>query len=183
MLPAASVLHTSPDLLCVLVPQQICQFHTSNSPVKSVLADIWHYRLGHISNSRISLLHSLVPSIECNSNDVCVVCPLARQRKLSFPVSKSMSSAVFDMIHCDLWGPFSVQSINGSRYFLTIVDDFSSYTWIYLLHSKSQTQTFTSNIFNLIQTQFSVNIKSLRSDHGSEFHMPHFYQSKASFIK
>jgi hypothetical protein len=82
------------------------------------------------------------------------------------------------MIHCDIWGLFSIESINGSNYFLTIVDDFSCYTWIYLLYSKSQTRQLLQTFYTLIQTQFEVNIKVVRSDQGPEFLMPDFYQSK-----
>jgi hypothetical protein len=57
--------------------------------VKDVSTDVWHYRLGHISHSRISLLDSLVPSIECKQHTTCTVCPLAKQRRLSFPISTS----------------------------------------------------------------------------------------------
>ena len=153
--------------------------HTSSSfPFKDTSNDVWHFRLGHISTSRINLLHSIVPDIECNPNAVCSVYPLAKQRKLSFLISTSKSDSVFDMVHCDIWGPFSVESINGSRFFLTIVDDYSRYTWIYLLHSKSQTRQLLQTFFTLIQTQFQINIKVIRSDQGSEFIMPDFYQSK-----
>jgi hypothetical protein len=77
--------------------------------VKDVSANVWHYRLGHISHSRISLLHSLVPAIECKQHTTCTVCPLAKRRRLSFPVSTSKSESIFDMIHCDIWGPFSIE--------------------------------------------------------------------------
>jgi hypothetical protein len=146
--------------------------------IKDVSADVWHYRLGHISHSRISLLLSLVPSIECKQHTTCTICPLAKQCRLSFPVSTSKSESIFDMIHCDIWGSFSIESINGSSYFLTIVDDFSCYTWIYLLHSKSQTRQLLQTFYPLIQTQFEVNIKVVSSNHGLEFLMLDFYQSK-----
>jgi hypothetical protein len=109
---------------------------SSSLPFNDASNDVWHYYLGHISTSRINLLHFIVPNIECNPNIVYSVCPLAKQHKLLFLVSTSKSNFVFDMVHCGIWGPFSVESINGNRFFLTIMDDFSCYTWIYLLHSK-----------------------------------------------
>jgi hypothetical protein len=62
------------------------------------------------------------------------LCPMAKQHKLSFPVSHSCNESSFDIIHCDIWGPFSVNSIIGSQFFLTIVDDHSRFTWVYLIH-------------------------------------------------
>lgn len=34
----------------------------------------------------------------------CLVCPLAKQHCLPFPHSSHTTSALFDLIHCDLWG-------------------------------------------------------------------------------
>jgi hypothetical protein len=107
--------------------------------VKAPSTDVWHYRLGHPSQSRLDLLKPLLPNVPLHSNKTCTVCPSAKQRKLSFPVSVSCTKSPFDIIHCDIWGPFSVNTINGSRYFLTIVDDFTRFTWVYLMHHKSQT--------------------------------------------
>ena len=40
------------------------------------------------------------------------------------------------MIHVDIWGPYSIPSIHGHKYFLIIVDDYSRYTWIFPLKQK-----------------------------------------------
>jgi hypothetical protein len=99
----------------------------------------------------MSLLHEFISSIPCKSNDVC---PLARQCRLSFPIRSSVSTSVFALIHVDIWGPFSIPSINGSSYFLTIVDDFSRFIWIYMLQSKSQVRGLIQLFYQLIKTQF-----------------------------
>jgi hypothetical protein len=86
-------------------------------------ADIWHYRLGHPSSSRINLLHDLVSYIPCDSTKVCTIFPLAKQHRLPFAQSTSITCSPFDLIHVDIWEPFSTSSINGSIFFLTIVDE------------------------------------------------------------
>jgi hypothetical protein len=152
-----------------------------SASVKNVSADLWHFRLGHLPSSRIKLLASHNSAISCESRDiVCTICPLGRQKRLAFPVSISHSLAKFDLIHCDIWGPLSTLSINGCSYFLTIVDDYSRFTWIHLLQSKSQASLFIQNFFNLVETQFQSQIKVLRSDNGSEFHMEKFFSSKGA---
>jgi len=147
----------------------------SATSIKAASTDVWHYRLGHPSQSRLALLHTLLPVSCSNSNNICAVCPLAKQRKLPFPVSQSSSLSPFDLIHCDIWGPFSVNTINGSRFFLTIVDDFSRFTWVYLMHHKSQTQSIIKSFSSYVVTQFSLKIKCLRSDNGAEFDMADFF--------
>lgn len=147
--------------------------------VKSVATDLWHYRIGHLSHSRIKLLHSNNPQIDCDLLDTpCTVCHLARQKRLSFPHSVSCSSSIFALIHCDIWGPFSVSSRDGHRYFLTIVDYYSRFTWIHLLKSKDQTRTYLKSFFHFVENQFDSKIKIIHSDNGPEFHMPDFYSLK-----
>ena len=92
---------------------------------------LWHCRLGHPSPQRLVLLQSLVPNvITCNINKsfYCSVCPLAMQKRLPFPSSISSSSSCFDLVHADIWGPYSTPSLNGSKYFLALVDDYSRCT-------------------------------------------------------
>ena len=55
---------------------------------------LWHCRFGHPSAKRLELLQSVVPTIiSCNNKTFdCSICPLAKQRRLSFPTSVSHSS-------------------------------------------------------------------------------------------
>ena len=78
--------------------------------------------------------------IHFNHDNIFSPCHLAKQHKLPFQLSKSFSKSVFDLIHIDIWGPLDVPSIQGHRYFLTIVDDFSRHTWVYLMKNKSETR-------------------------------------------
>jgi len=102
---------------------------------------------------------------------------LAKQHCLPFPVSDFISNKIFDLLHCDIWGPFSIDSLNGVKYFFTIVD-FSRFTWVHLMVTKSQTQHLLTSFINLVETQFNTKVKTLRSDNGIEFQMLEFYQSK-----
>jgi hypothetical protein len=104
-----------------------------------VLANVWHSRLGHLSDSILHLLHDVIPDYCSSSNKDCSVCPLAKQHRVSFPLSITHSLHIFDLIHCDIWGHFSSPSSNDSKFFLTIVDDYSRFTWVFLMQSKSQT--------------------------------------------
>jgi hypothetical protein len=130
--------------------------------VKSISTDLWHYRLCHFSPSRLKILHSNNPQISCDLLSLpCTVCPLARNKRLHFPHSVTSSISIFDRIHCDIWGPYSVSSRASHHYFLTIVDDYSRYTWIHLMKSKDQTKTDIQAFFYFIETQFSSKNKVL----------------------
>ena len=67
-----------------------------------------------------------------------VSCQLAKQLTLSFNNSDSFSYASFDLIHSDIWGPSPTTTVDRSKYFVIFIDDFSRYTWIYLMHNRSE---------------------------------------------
>ncbi|CAH9138890.1 unnamed protein product, partial [Cuscuta epithymum] len=101
--------------------------------------DLWHRRLGHPSDRVLKL----VPVISGSSgrkvlNKTCVACPVAKKTRASFPISNNKASRIFELVHCDLWGPNKTPSSCDAIYFLTIVDDFSRGVWVYLLRAKSE---------------------------------------------
>ena len=91
----------------------------------SVTHDLWHRRLGHPSTAPSQFLEKSTSGITFDFNSHCDVCPMAKQTRLSFPLSSISTSAPFDLIHCDIWGPHREPSHTDACYFLTIVDDFS----------------------------------------------------------
>lgn len=82
-------------------------FNVQSSTGHATDGMLWHMRLGHMGIDRMKDVHkqqpSVVPSIEYIN---CDVCPLAKQKRLPFPVSASHSSSPFDLIHIDIWGPY-----------------------------------------------------------------------------
>jgi len=73
--------------------------------------------------------------------------------------------------------------MQGFRYFLTIVDDYSRYTWVILLHNKSEVHSHIINFTVFVQNHFQTNIKTIRIDNGVEFAMSSFYASKGIIHK
>ena len=72
----------------------------------------------------------------------CAISPFSRQTRLSFPHSTSSSTCIFQLLHMDVWGPYRVETYDGMRYFLTIVDDYSRWTWTFLMRLKSDVVSF-----------------------------------------
>ncbi|KAL5752556.1 hypothetical protein ACOSQ2_023063 [Xanthoceras sorbifolium] len=132
--------------------------------------DLWHARLGHPSLSRLQLLASQghFGSIQFQKFD-CTSCHFGKQTKLPFNNSVSFSSAPFDLIHSDIWGPSPIPTEGGSRYFVIFVDDFSRYTWIYLLHHRSELVSIYQTFHKMIHTQFNRTVKVFRSDNAQEY--------------
>jgi len=93
-----------------------------------------------------------------------------RQNRNSFPVGKSWRASVcLELVHADLCGPMSVESLGGSRYFLLFTDDYSRMSWVYFLKFKSKTFENFKKYKSFVERQSGCRIKTLRTDRGGEF--------------
>ncbi|KAM1681408.1 hypothetical protein ACFX2K_038957 [Malus domestica] len=131
--------------------------------------ELWHRRLGHLSSSRLDFMSKTMLHFPFQSNNACDVCPLAKQSRLPFGVSTIATQKPFALIHCDIWGPYKIASTCGAKYFLTIVDDYSRFTWIFLMQHKNETQHLLKNFFSYVRTQFDTLVCQIRVDNGGEF--------------
>ena len=75
----------------------------------------------------------------------------------------------FDLIHCDIQGPYHTKSFCGAQYFLGIVDDATTGVWVYLMKEKSEASQVVQDFCAMINTQFETKVKMIRSDDGREF--------------
>jgi transposase InsO family protein len=94
---------------------------------------------------------------------------LAKHSRLPFNSSVISSIKPFEIIHCDIWGRYRHPSISGAYYFLTIVDDYTRFTWIFFMQHKTEAQSLIKRFFSYVLTQFESPIKNFRSDNGGEF--------------
>lgn len=109
----------------------------------------------------------------------CSMCPIAKQRRKPFPKSYRQSTKPSALIHVNIRRPYKKVAIYGERYFLSVVDDFSRFTWLFLLKDKSEARLRLQNFCAHIETQFGTKIKTIGSNNGQEFYMPLFYSSKS----
>lgn len=141
---------------------------TVDGSCSSSSVELWHRRLGHPSEKVVKSL----PFFRNSSDKLhkpCDICPRAKQTRDSFPISDNKASRIFELIHCDLWGPYHTVSSCGARYFLTIVDDFSRAVWVFLLIDKLEVFQMFMSFFAMVDRQFGQKVKVVRSDNGTEF--------------
>lgn len=102
--------------------------------------DLWHKRLSHISGKGLQELakQGLLPHGTGNNLTFCEFCVVGKAKRQSFAKAQHSTKEILQYVHSDLWGPASNASLSGSRYFLTLIDDFSRKSWIFFLKTKDQ---------------------------------------------
>ena len=83
---------------------------------KQNLYSLWHSRLGHPVDLKIQSLSYFLPFLQHCDNKHCTVCSLAKQKRLSFPFDDKQCASNIDLVHMDVWGPFSTRTLDGHKY-------------------------------------------------------------------
>ena len=100
---------------------------------------------------------------------ICEICLRAKQSCNKFTLSKNNAQDLFDLIHCDIWGLYRTPSSCGAHYFLSIVEDASRGTWVYLMKDKTEASKLLKYFIVMIKNQFGKGFKVVQSDNGREF--------------
>ena len=117
-------------------------------------------------------MKKLFPSLFANfdvSSFQCDVCELAKSHRASFPLTLNKSSVPFMIIHSDVWGPSKFATLDGSRWFVTFIDDCTRMTWVCLMKSKSEVNLLFQNFHKMVCSQYNAQVQVLRSDNGGEY--------------
>ncbi|GJV65118.1 integrase, catalytic region, zinc finger, CCHC-type containing protein [Tanacetum coccineum] len=136
---------------------------------------LWHHKLSHLNFGTINDLtkHDLVdglPKFKYGKDHLCSACERGKRKKVSHPPKVvPCNHSKLEMLHMDLCGPMWVALINGKRYILVIVDDYSRFTWVYFLCTKDETPEIIKNFIARVQLNYNVKVHKIRTDNGTEF--------------
>ncbi|GKE17033.1 putative ribonuclease H-like domain-containing protein, partial [Tanacetum coccineum] len=136
---------------------------------------LWHRRLGHMNFKTMNKLAkgNLIRGLPLKTfeNDhTCVACQKGKQHKASCKTKHVSSiSQPLQMLHMDLFGPTSIRSINHKTYCLIVTDDFSRFSWVFFLATKSETSGIFKKFMTEIENQLNHEVKVIKSDNVTEF--------------
>ena len=136
---------------------------------------LWHRRLSHLNFAAINYLakYGLVcglPKLKFEKDHLCPACAMGKSTKKSYkPKAEDTNQEVLYLLHMDLCGPMRVESINGKRYILVIVDDYSRFTWVKCLRHKDEAPEFIKSFLKMIQVRLKATVRRIRIDNGTEF--------------
>ena len=114
--------------------------------------DVWHCHFAHIGISGLRRLFDkqLVTGFDVDHESTfsdCTACTEAKQSVIPFNKTADHDTKAGELTHIDVWGKYSVSSINGFQYYLLMVDDTSRYVMVEFLKSKDQASQKVKNYF------------------------------------
>ncbi|GJW52554.1 retrovirus-related pol polyprotein from transposon TNT 1-94 [Tanacetum coccineum] len=144
---------------------------------------LWHPRLNHLNFdtlndlARKDLVRGL-PRLKFEKDHLCSACQLGKSRKATHkPKMVNIIMEVLHTLHMDLCGSIRVQSINGKKYILVIVDDYSRFTF---LRSKDETLEFVVTLLKQLQVGLNKMVRNVRTNNGKKFvnkYLTAYYES------
>nr|GEV54787.1 ribonuclease H-like domain-containing protein [Tanacetum cinerariifolium] len=125
---------------------------------------LWHQRLFHLNFATINNLvkNNLVqglPKMKFEKDHLCYTCAQGKihrkhhKSKTAFALNKPLY-----LLHMDLCGSMRVQSINGKRYVLVVVDNYSRYTWVFFFHSKDEISEVIISFIKKTQVNLQLHV-------------------------
>ncbi|GKC25569.1 retrovirus-related pol polyprotein from transposon TNT 1-94 [Tanacetum coccineum] len=137
----------------------------------SVISRVYYVEgLGHNLFSVGQFCDHGLPRLKFEKDHLCSACQIGKSKKHTYkPKHENTNLEVLNTLHMDLCGPMRMQTINGKKYILVIVDGYSWFTWVKFLRSKDETSTVVIKFLKQIQVGLNKTVRYVRTDNGTEF--------------
>ncbi|GJW58109.1 retrovirus-related pol polyprotein from transposon TNT 1-94 [Tanacetum coccineum] len=136
---------------------------------------LWHCRLSHLKFGTLNKLAKDglargIPKLKLKKDYLCSTCALGKRNKSSHqPKAEYSNKEKLYLLHMDLYGSMWVESINGKKYILVIVDDYSRFTWVKYLRSTDEAPDAIIKCFKNNQVRLNATVRNVRTYNGTEF--------------
>jgi hypothetical protein len=131
----------------------------------------WHSRLGHPSFKIVEHViskNNLLCSQGSDTESVCNACQQAKSHQLPYSKSTSRSEFPLQLVYTDVCD-HAPESVGRKKYYVSFLDDYSKFTWVYLIKFKSEVFQKFQDFQNLVERQFDRKILTVQSDWGGEY--------------
>ena len=137
----------------------------------SVAASLWHQRLGH--TTKLKELKKLTKGVDFCAEKELPFCEACVEGKLSRkpykPVGEIRTKHKLQLVHSDVCGPMQTESVSGSKYFVTFIDDYSRCCKVYFMKQKSEVLSKFKEFEKTFTNECGRNLIRLRTDNGGEY--------------
>ena len=169
--PQKSILGTATQLngLYILDVEKTTSYFTNTSPN----GNIWHRRLGHLNRYSLDqLVKGMAIGVRQGTDKTspCEACVKGKHSRKPFKsIGARRTKDLLELIHSDVCGPMPTALIGGAKYFVTFIDDFTRYCFVYFMNSKTEVVEKFKEFKHLVENQLNKRIKALRTDNGLEY--------------
>ncbi|GKD26079.1 retrovirus-related pol polyprotein from transposon TNT 1-94, partial [Tanacetum coccineum] len=135
---------------------------------------LWHRCLSHLNFDTINLLSKKcivngLPKLKFVKDHLCSSCELGKAKRKTFHKKTTPSSKRrLQLLHMDLCGLMRVESINGKKYVLVIIVEYSGYTWTHFLRSKDETPGVLIDFPTLVQRGLHAQVTTSSAVHAAD---------------
>nr|GEX10788.1 retrovirus-related Pol polyprotein from transposon TNT 1-94 [Tanacetum cinerariifolium] len=135
---------------------------------------LWHRSLSHLNFgvinhlARQGLVRGLL-KLKFEKDHLCSACAMGKVRRNHTNLNLKTNQEKLYLLHMDICGRMRVESVNGKKYILVIVDDYSRFMWVKFFRSKDEAPNFIIKFLKMIQMRLKVSIRRIRTDNGTEF--------------
>ncbi|KAJ9556643.1 LOW QUALITY PROTEIN: hypothetical protein OSB04_011257 [Centaurea solstitialis] len=138
------------------------------SSMKNEEAWLWHTRFYHLNFHTLDKLVRLklvkgLSDIKFEKDHLCSSCEMGKLKSLLIKPNPSFDKPL-QMLHVDLYGPIAKQSLNGKKYILILVDEFSRYNWVEFVRKKSNVPMLLINLLKRLEVLHGMQVRVSRSD-------------------
>ncbi|GJT36952.1 retrovirus-related pol polyprotein from transposon TNT 1-94 [Tanacetum coccineum] len=151
---------------------------------------LWHRCLSYLNFSTLNKLAKDglargIPKLKFQKDHLCSACALGKSKKSSHqPKDEDTNQEKLYLLYMDLCGPMRVESINGKKYILVIVDNYYRFTWVKFLRSKDEAPDAIIKCIKNIQVRLNATVRNIRTYNRTEFvNHENFIKMSASRIK
>ncbi|GJZ52213.1 retrovirus-related pol polyprotein from transposon TNT 1-94 [Tanacetum coccineum] len=125
-----------------------------------------------LTGSRGDNLYTLSLGNMMASSPICLLSKASKTNSKEIPTNPNPEDTNQEKLYLvciDSVGPMRVTSVNGKKYILVIVDDYSRFTWVKCLRSKDEALAFIINFLKMIQVRLKETVRRIITDNGTEF--------------
>lgn len=133
---------------------------------------LWHRRLGHLNFRDLRYLSNsgLISGVSANqAQELCESCIYGKQHRLPFYKNDKRATKPLELVHSDVVGPITPVSHDNKSYFVTFLDDYTHFCYVYPIASKAEVFEKFKEYHALVTNRFSCEMKALRTDNGGEY--------------
>ncbi|MCO5585986.1 hypothetical protein L7F22_039923 [Adiantum nelumboides] len=138
-------------------------------------AELWHARFGHVGYGSLMTLqcHNMVHDLsllEMPPRHACEGCVLGKMHRFAFSQDGLVrGTRKLQLVHNDVCGPIRMSCVGNNLYFVTFIDDFSRFCWVYPLKAKSDVFAIFQHYVAMVENEKGCKVQTLCIDRGGKY--------------